>query len=280
MKHVTLAYAVAVLALAGSAAAQETPQTGAPVEWAGSMLDPQVFTFVQAERLEGRTSGGEKGYLLDLQGWVGTDTSKFWGKAEAERVIGEQVEGVEVQALYSRMNQSVLRPAAWGAPGHRVRRVPDPRRHRGARARTVLVRGGGGRLHQPHRRRDSSLGNGIRAALHPAARTPAANRAGFRVPRGRGARSRCRALVGRSWPAAALRNPPRVRALHRGVVVEGGGWDSRRPAQRRATTLGDVALGRRQDVVLKTREGIVKLPTSARFSPWALSARVSVSRHT
>ena len=28
------------------------------------------------------------------------------------------------------------------------------------------------------------------------------------------------------------------------------------------------------------RQGIVKLPTSARFSPWALSARVSVSRHT
>ena len=27
-------------------------------------------------------------------------------------------------------------------------------------------------------------------------------------------------------------------------------------------------------------EGIVKLPTSARFSPSALSARVSVSRHT
>ena len=32
--------------------------------------------------------------------------------------------------------------------------------------------------------------------------------------------------------------------------------------------------------VAETREGIVKLPTSARFSPWALSARVSVSRHT
>ena len=254
MKHVTLAYAVAVLALAGSAAAQETPQTGAPVEWAGSMLDPQVFTFVQAERLEGRTSGGEKGYLLDLQGWVGTDTSKFWGKAEAEGVIGEQVEGVEVQALYSRMISPFfdLQLGVRQDIASDVSR--DPRRHRGARARTVLVRGGGGRLHQPHRRRDSSLGNGIRAAPHPAARTPAANRAGFRVPRGRGARSRCRALVGRSWPAAALRNPPRVRALHRGVVVEGGGWDSRRPAQRRATTLGDVALGRRQDVVLKTRE--------------------------
>ena len=104
MKHVTLAYAVAVLALAGPAAAQETPQTGAPVEWAGGdLLDPQVFTFVQAERLEGRTSGGEKGYLLDLQGWVGTDTTKFWAKAEGEGVIGGQVEGVEVQALYSRM---------------------------------------------------------------------------------------------------------------------------------------------------------------------------------
>ena len=30
----------------------------------------------------------------------------------------------------------------------------------------------------------------------------------------------------------------------------------------------------------KVAEGIVKLPTSARFSPSALSARVSVSRHT
>ena len=32
--------------------------------------------------------------------------------------------------------------------------------------------------------------------------------------------------------------------------------------------------------VVEVDEGIVKLPTSARFSPWALSVRVSVSRHT
>ena len=93
----------ALLALTGSAAAQEAPQTAAPAAWAGSMLDPQIFTFIQAERLEGSTSDGEEGYLLDLQGWVGTDTSKFWGKVEGDGVIGGQVEGVEIQALYSRM---------------------------------------------------------------------------------------------------------------------------------------------------------------------------------
>ena len=67
------------------------------------MLDPQIFAFIQAERLEGRSTGGEEGYLLDLQGWVGTDTSKFWGKVEGDGVIGGQVKDVEVQALYSRM---------------------------------------------------------------------------------------------------------------------------------------------------------------------------------
>ena len=36
----------------------------------------------------------------------------------------------------------------------------------------------------------------------------------------------------------------------------------------------------RRAVDEEVQGGIVKLPTSARFSPWALSARVSVSRHT
>ena len=102
MRTIALACA-AVLLAAGTAAAQETPQTGAPAEWAMPMVEPQVFTFVQADRLEGRTSDGGEGYLLDLQGWVGTDSSKFWGKVEGNGVIGGQVEGVEIQALYSRM---------------------------------------------------------------------------------------------------------------------------------------------------------------------------------
>ena len=53
----------------------------------------------------------------------------------------------------------------------------------------------------------------------------------------------------------------------------------------------DLYLWQRQDRALLIKErrahvyemqakGIVKLPTSARFSPWPLSARVSVSRHT
>ena len=92
-----------LVALGGTAVAQEAPQTGAPIEWAGPMLDPQILAFIQAERLEGRSSGGEESYLFDLQGWVGTDTSKFWGKVEGAGVVGGQVEAVEVQALYSRM---------------------------------------------------------------------------------------------------------------------------------------------------------------------------------
>ena len=93
----------AVLVLAGPSVAQETPQTGAPAEWAMPMVEPQIFTFLQADRLEGRTSDGEEGYLLDLQGWVGTDTSKFWGKVEGDGIVDGPLEALEVQALYSRM---------------------------------------------------------------------------------------------------------------------------------------------------------------------------------
>ncbi len=104
MRLAACVWPVACLAvMVGSAAAQETPQTGAPAEWAMPMVEPQIFTFLQADRLEGRTSDGEEGYLLDLQGWVGTDTSKFWGKVEGDGVGDGPLEMLEVQALYSRM---------------------------------------------------------------------------------------------------------------------------------------------------------------------------------
>ena len=95
--------AAAALVSAEPAAAQETPQTGAPAEWAMPMLEPQIVTFIQADRLEGRSADGELGYLLDLQGWVGTDASKFWGKIEGDGEIRGSLAEVEVQALYSRM---------------------------------------------------------------------------------------------------------------------------------------------------------------------------------
>ena len=74
-----------------------------PAEWVMPMLEPQIVTFVQAERLEGRASAAEKGYLLDLQGWVGTDARKFWVKIKGDGVVGGDLEELEVQALYSRM---------------------------------------------------------------------------------------------------------------------------------------------------------------------------------
>ena len=95
--------ALAMLLLASTALAQETPQTGAPAEWAMPMLEPHVFSFLQADRLELRTSDHDDGYLLDLQGWIGTDTHKFWGKVEGDGVFGGPLEAVEVQALYSRI---------------------------------------------------------------------------------------------------------------------------------------------------------------------------------
>ena len=104
MRRKAFVWPVACLAvMVGSAAAQETPQTGAPAEWANPALEPKVFTFVQADRLEGRTSDGEGAYLLEAQGWVGTDTSKFWGKVDGDGAFEGGVEGVELQALYSRM---------------------------------------------------------------------------------------------------------------------------------------------------------------------------------
>jgi copper resistance protein B len=81
---------------------QAAPQTGAPAEWMMHMLEPYVVTFLEAERLEGRRSGGEHGYLLDLQGWVGTDAGKFWAKVEGDGEFDGALEGVELQALYSR----------------------------------------------------------------------------------------------------------------------------------------------------------------------------------
>lgn len=58
--------------------------------------EPTLF-YVQGDRVEYRAEHSET--LLDLQGWIGGDLSKFWWKAEGE--LGEANHG-EFQALYSR----------------------------------------------------------------------------------------------------------------------------------------------------------------------------------
>ncbi len=105
MRRLARGWGVALVLLAGPAAAQDTPQTGAPADWPMPMLEPQVSTFVQADRLEGRTGRDDSAFVVDGQGWIGTDSSKFWWKLDGEAPFGDGGDNQtwEGQALYSRM---------------------------------------------------------------------------------------------------------------------------------------------------------------------------------
>lgn len=56
----------------------------------------------QGDRVEYRVREGSDGYLFDVQGYYGGDLDKLWFKSEGEGSFGEEIEEVEVQALYSR----------------------------------------------------------------------------------------------------------------------------------------------------------------------------------
>lgn len=59
--------------------------------------------FIQGDRLEYRTNGGEPLFLWDAQGWWGGDRNKLWLKTEGEYAFEEDAfEEAEVQALWSR----------------------------------------------------------------------------------------------------------------------------------------------------------------------------------
>lgn len=59
--------------------------------------------FVQGDRLEYRSNGGEPLFLWDAQGWRGGDRNKLWLKTEGEYAFEEDAfEEAEVQALWSR----------------------------------------------------------------------------------------------------------------------------------------------------------------------------------
>ncbi|MDT0576450.1 copper resistance protein B [Croceicoccus sp. F390] len=62
----------------------------------------QKYFWFQGDRVEYRAREGSDGYLFDLQGYYGGDLDKFWFKSEGEGSFDEDIESVEVQALYSR----------------------------------------------------------------------------------------------------------------------------------------------------------------------------------
>lgn len=63
--------------------------------------DFNLFWF-QADRAEFQARQGNNGYLWDLQGFYGNTTDKFFFKSEGEGGLGEPIEELEIQALYSR----------------------------------------------------------------------------------------------------------------------------------------------------------------------------------
>ena len=58
--------------------------------------------YVEGERLEYRSGGGDPLFLWDVQGWYGGDRDKLWLKSEGEALFDGGLEDAELQALYSR----------------------------------------------------------------------------------------------------------------------------------------------------------------------------------
>ena len=250
MKPPILACAAIVLALTGSLVAQETPQTGAPAEWAMPMVEPQIFTFLQVDRLEGRTSDGEEGYLLDLQGWVGTDTSKFWGKIEGDGVVDGPLEALEVQALYSRIISPFfdLQIGLWQDITPNVSRTHAVVGVQGlvpywfeADAAVFLSHTGDvtARLEAEYELLFSQ-----RLVLQPRTEVKRG------LPGDRGTRHRVRSVVGRGRAAPALRDPSRVGPLCWGVLAAGDRRHSRLCPGGGWSVGDDVVRGRASALVL------------------------------
>ena len=95
------------------ASAGSGPANAADAYWGTKAMDEararlrheqggQRYFWFQGDRVEYRARENADSYLFDLQGYYGGDLDKFWFKSEGEGSFGEEIEGVEVQALYSR----------------------------------------------------------------------------------------------------------------------------------------------------------------------------------
>ncbi|EMD82820.1 copper resistance protein B [Pacificimonas flava] len=61
----------------------------------------QRYFWVMADRAEYRLRDGADGYLWDVQGYYGGDLNRFWFKSEGEGAFGEDIEGADIQGLWS-----------------------------------------------------------------------------------------------------------------------------------------------------------------------------------
>ena len=59
-----------------------------------------IYRFL-VDRLEATIGDGAEGYAWDAQFWYGGDIDKLWLKTEGEGEFGEEIEGVELQGLWS-----------------------------------------------------------------------------------------------------------------------------------------------------------------------------------
>jgi copper resistance protein B len=85
---------------------------------------PRLLSFIEADQLEYRASGGEDRVSWRAQGWIGGDDHKAWFKTQGNKVIDGAVERAEWQLLYSRAIT-----AFWDVQvGARYDVKPDPSR--------------------------------------------------------------------------------------------------------------------------------------------------------
>jgi copper resistance protein B len=97
---------VFLVAAASGALAQEVVDPAATATVRQHMQEHHgggVLTYIEGERLEYQSNGGDPLLLWDFQGFRGGDLNKFWVKTEGEYDFSaKHLEEAEVQALYSR----------------------------------------------------------------------------------------------------------------------------------------------------------------------------------
>jgi copper resistance protein B len=79
---------------------------GIPSEWPEPVMDSEIYTYMQFDRIETGFGNDNETYTWDFQAWAGGDYHKIWIKSEGEGVFDDSLEDMEVQVLYSRLLSS------------------------------------------------------------------------------------------------------------------------------------------------------------------------------
>lgn len=111
MSVLRVACFAAVLAVLASAAAAQTPAPPdqpqvmpgmLPGALEPTVMDTMIFAHGILDQFEGRTDGRAPELFWSAQGWVGTDTDKFWVKTEGSRRSDGDIDDGRHEFLYSR----------------------------------------------------------------------------------------------------------------------------------------------------------------------------------